>query len=107
MSADRLTPPIHPIRSTEPGAFALLGPIRDNALTMWGRQAYERPALVVSFLGRIKVLLNDPEAIGHVLVRNAGNYRKSANARRFLAPVLGEGLFFSEGAAWRHQRRKR
>ncbi len=103
--ADRLVPPIHAIRSTEPGALALLGPIRDNALAMWGRQAYERPALVVSFLGRIKVLLNDPEAIGHVLVRNAGNYRKSANARRFLAPALGNGLFFSEGAAWRYQRR--
>ena len=101
----RLTPPIHAIRSTEPGALSLLGSIRHNALTMWGRQAYERPVLVVSFLGRIKVLLNDPEAIGHVFVRNAENYRKSANTRRFLAPALGNGLFFSEGAEWRHQRR--
>ena len=105
MASVRLVPPIYPVRSTEPGALALLGPIRENALAMWGRQAYERPSLVVSFLGRIKVLLNDPEAIGHVLVRNAANYRVPADRRRFKQSLMGNGLFLSEGAAWRHQRR--
>ncbi len=105
MSSTRLEPPIHPIRSMEPGAINLLRPIRANALAMWGRQAYERPALVISFLGRIKVLLNDPEAIAHVLVRNAANYRSPADLRRFKQSLMGDGLFLSEGAAWRHQRR--
>ena len=101
----RLAPPIHPLRSTAPGAFGTLRLLRGNALEMWGRQAYERPAMVGSFLGRIQVLLNDPEAIGHVLVKNVANYRRPDISRRLLAPLLGDGLLLSEGAAWRHQRR--
>lgn len=100
-----LTPPIHAIRSTELGALAMIGVLRSNALAMWGRRAYERPAMVGSFLGRTQVLLNDPDAIQHVLVRNAANYRRPAISRRLLAPLVGDGLLLSEGAAWRHQRR--
>ncbi len=100
-----LTPPIHPIRSTRLGPVALLRTMRGNALAMWDRRAYEQPAVVGSFLGRVQVLLNDPEALQHVLVRNAANYRRTTIARRLLTPVLGDGLFLSEGAAWKHQRR--
>jgi cytochrome P450 len=100
-----LTPPIHPIRSTPLGALGMLSAIRNNALAMWGRRAYERPAVVGSFLGRVQVLLNDPDAIQHVLVRNPGNYRRPLISRRLLAPLIGDGLLLSEGAAWRHQRR--
>jgi cytochrome P450 len=100
-----LTPPIHPIRSTELGPLAMIATLRGNALEMWGRRAYERPALVGSMLGRMQVLLNDPDAIQHVLVRNPANYRRPAISRRLLAPLVGDGLLLSEGAAWRHQRR--
>ena len=100
-----LTPPIHAIRSSPLGPLATLATLRGNALTMWGRPAYERPAIVGSFLGRMQVLLNDPDAIQHVLVRNAANYRRPAISRRLLAPLVGNGLLLSEGAAWRHQRR--
>ncbi len=105
LAEPRLIPAIHPIRSTSPGALATLTILRGNALEMWGRRAYERPAVVGSFLGRMQVLLNDPEAIGHVLVRNVANYRRPGISRKMLAPLLGEGLLLSEGAAWRHQRR--
>ena len=101
----RLAPPIHPLRSTDPGALGMLRIMRGNALEMWGRRAYERPAVVGSFLGRVQVLLNDPDAIGHVLVRNVGNYRRPGMTRRVLAPLLGDGLLLSEGSVWRHQRR--
>ena len=70
-----------------------------------GRRAYERPAIVGSFFGRVQVLLNDPDAIQHVLVRNPANYRRPGLSRRLLAPLLGDGLLLAEGAAWRHQRR--
>ncbi len=79
LAAPRLAPPIHALRSTDPGPLGMLRLIRGNALEMWGRHAYERPALVGSFLGRLQVLLNDPDAIGHVLVRNAANYRRPAS----------------------------
>ena len=105
LDSPRLAPAIHAIRSTDLGALGMLRILRGNALEMWGRRAYERPAMVGSFLGRVQVLLNDPEAIGHVLVRNAANYRRPALSRRLLGPLLGDGLLLSEGAAWRHQRR--
>ena len=100
-----LTPPIHPIRSTPLGAIGMLTTLRSNALAMWGRAAYERPAIVGSFMGRPQILLNHPDAIQHVLVRNAANYRRPGISRRLLAPLIGDGLLLSEGAAWRHQRR--
>ncbi len=101
----RLTPPIHALRSTSVGPLATLQMLRGNALAMWGRQAYELPAAVGSLMGRMQVLLNEPEAIGHVLVRNGANYRRPVVTRKILAPLLGEGLLLSEGPAWKLQRR--
>jgi cytochrome P450 len=49
-------------------------------------------------------LVNDPDAIAHVLVKNAGNYEKSRNYVGLKA-VLGRGLLTSEGDHWRKQRR--
>ena len=101
----RIEPPIHSLRSTNPGPLAMLSIIRGNTLEMWTRQAYEQPAMTGSFMGRVQVLLNDPDAIGHVLVRNVANYQRPQMTRRVLAPLVGNGLLLSEGAAWRHQRR--
>ena len=101
----RIAPPIHALRSSNPGALAMLRLIRGNTLEMWTRHAYEQPAVVGSFMGRVQVLLNDPDAIAHVLVRNVTNYQRPGMTRRVLAPLVGDGLLLSEGAAWRHQRR--
>ena len=105
LDTPRLVPPIHAIRSSDPGALGTIRILQRNALEMWGRRAYERRAIVGSFLGRVQVLMNDPDGIGHVLVRNAANYRRPLVSRRILAPLLGQGLLLSEGATWRHQRR--
>jgi unspecific monooxygenase len=105
LTTPRLVPAIHPLRSTDPGILGTIDILQRNALEMWGRAAYQRRAIVGSFLGRTQVLLNDPDAISHVLVRNAANYRRPPISRRVLAPLLGQGLLLSEGATWRHQRR--
>ncbi|MBX6323930.1 MAG: cytochrome P450, partial [Rhodospirillaceae bacterium] len=39
------------------------------------------------------------------LIGNAANYRRSPASIRILRPIIGNGLFLSEGEAWRHQRR--
>jgi len=75
-----------------------------NALAAWPREAYEAEVLHQRFLGRKLLLLNAPEAIRHVLVENAGNYRRSRATIRILRPLVGEGLFLSDGEAWRFQR---
>ncbi len=87
---------------TQAEAFLVL---RRNPLELWGALAYEKDILPGRFLGREQLMLNAPEAIRHVLVTNADNYRRNPATRRVLQPVLGAGLFLAEGEAWRHQRR--
>ncbi len=105
LAEPRLVPPIHAIRSSDLGPIGTIRTLQRNTLELWGRRAYERPAAVGSFLGRVQVLMNDPDGIAHVLVRNAANYTRPLVSQRILAPLLGRGLLLSEGAAWRHQRR--
>jgi cytochrome P450 len=50
------------------------------------------------------VVLNDAEAIRHVLIDNAKSYQKSRNYDA-LRLVLGNGLVTSEGDFWRRQRK--
>ena len=50
-------------------------------------------------------LLIDPAAVEHVLVKNPKNYRKPEFLTRSVRPVLGNGLFLSEGDFWLRQRR--
>jgi cytochrome P450 len=87
---------------SQPEAFLVL---RRNPLELWGAPAYEVPVAEGRFLGRAQMMLNAPEAIRHVLVTNAANYRRNAASRQVLGPILGDGLFLAEGEAWRHQRR--
>src|SRR3712207_6905546 len=54
------------------------------------RPAYERDILVGSFLGRRQVLLNDPDAIRHVLLDNHENYGRAPGTRRVLRPIRSE-----------------
>ena len=96
------TPPMAPYERSQLGAFLTL---RRNPLELWGPAAYEKGILAGKFFGRQQLMLNDPDAIKHVLVTNADNYGRNSGAVRVLQPLLGAGLFLAEGAAWRHQRR--
>lgn len=88
-----------------PDLFAFLKSARENPLTSWTQAHFEEPILAAQgLLGRVTVL-SDPAAIRHVLVENAGNYRKDDLQRRVLAPGLANGLLTAEGAEWRAQRR--
>ncbi len=49
-------------------------------------------------------LLNHPAHVEHVLQTNYRNYRKSPMAQK-LKPILGNGLFLSEGELWTRQRK--
>jgi unspecific monooxygenase len=100
-----LIPPRPPVAEHELKLLPFLRAVRRNALTMWTERAYHEWILVHRFLSRRNVLVNDPDAIHHVLVDNAANYRRSPASIRILRPITGNGLLLSEGEAWRHQRR--
>jgi cytochrome P450 len=98
-------PPVPPPPERAPGLFAFLAAIRSNATMMWPRAAYEQDVLIQRMLFRPFALLNSPDAIHHVLIGNAANYRRSPASIRILRPIAGDGLLLSDGDAWRHQRR--
>lgn len=78
---------------------------RDNVLTAIPAPAYEVPIHSMDMLWFRGFIVSDPEAIGRVLLDNAANYVKAPSELRFQKPALGNGLFTSEGAAWRAHRR--
>jgi unspecific monooxygenase len=79
--------------------------MRTNNIRVWSQRAYEEEVVLRRFFGRSSVLFNAPEAIRHVLVDHPEAYGRTRATLRILRPLLGEGLFTSEGPAWRHQRR--
>jgi cytochrome P450 len=79
--------------------------LRRNALPTWGPGAYEEWVFKGPFLGRQSFLLNDADAIRRVLVDNHENYGRTPATIRILHPMIGDGLFLTEGPKWRMQRR--
>src|SRR5579871_3926742 len=78
---------------------------RRNVIATWPPTAYEERVRVGGFLGRRWLLLNDPDAIRRVLVDNPTNYRRTRATIRILRPIIGQGLFLSDGEDWKRQRR--
>jgi unspecific monooxygenase len=107
MASDaNLFQPPRPVRPARPlSRRRLLATLRRNALEIWGEPAYEQELLTQSFFGRQRLLMNAPGGIEHVLVSNAANYRRTPAAVRILRPLVGRGLFLSQGEDWRLQRR--
>lgn len=62
-------------------------------------------------IGRLKlpgtslVVLNSPALVSELLVEKARTVRKSRILRSALYPLVGDGLFTSDGELWRRQRR--
>lgn len=96
-------------RPPEPPAPPILGHALPYARDPLGfvQQAVTEHGPIVSFTipRRDGVLLADPDAIRHVLVANAANYRKGDFQRRELDGLLGDGLLISEGEDWKAARK--
>jgi cytochrome P450 len=104
VSSDSLRPPVPAPPAHTLSLWGFLRAVRTNALTIWPEAAYHEDVSVRDFLGRSNITLNAPEAIHHILLANAANYRRSPASIRILRPITGEGLLLSEGEAWKHQR---
>jgi cytochrome P450 len=50
-------------------------------------------------------LINDPALIARVLQQSPDDFPKSNRIREGLAPLLGNSVFVTNGAEWKHQRR--
>ncbi len=101
--------PIVPPRPSTPQfplkGLKLIEAMRSSMLSIWGPRAYELPIIGGRLYGRHRYLVNDPAAVRRVLAGNAAAYEKPAPTRRLTRPIIGEGVFLSEGPEWRRQRR--
>ncbi|MGP0095101.1 MAG: cytochrome P450 [Xanthobacteraceae bacterium] len=79
--------------------------MRDNTLATYQPEDFSEDIIARRLLWRRTFILNEPGAIRHVLLDNAGNYTKSELSRRLLEPGIGRGLLTSEGETWRRHRR--
>jgi len=77
--------------------------LRDPLDFLTGLEA-EFGDIVTTRKGRTYAVFH-PDHVKHVLQDNHANYRKGEKYRAVLAPLMGNGLFTSEGAFWLRQRR--
>jgi cytochrome P450 len=79
--------------------------LRENTLATYRPEDFSEDIIARRLLWRHTFIINEPGAIRHVLLDNAGNYVKSELSRRLLEPAIGRGLLTSEGEVWRRHRR--
>jgi cytochrome P450 len=85
--------------------LALIRTLKRNPLECWAAQHFEQPIVAGGLPVGHVLLVHDTNAIRHVLLENAANYRKDRLQRRVLSAGLSDGLLSAEGEQWRLQRR--
>lgn len=99
--------PPHPHRPERPyPTLDLIRRARRNFLEIWTEKAFRAQFLETRLLARRIFICNSPDTVQYVFSsHNASFERKSPQMRHALAPLLGDGLFISDGATWRRRRK--
>ncbi|MGZ8226472.1 MAG: cytochrome P450 [Methylococcaceae bacterium] len=98
-------PPFPERHKTKLGPLDTLKYARRDLLSIWPEDTFSRQFMATKIINRSIFIANCPEVVRHVFVTNNANYeKKSPWMRKALAPLLGNGLFISDGAAWRKHR---
>ena len=99
--------PPYPLRpKTNLGALALLRIARRNLVAIWPEEAFSMWMFSHRLFRKTVVVVNGPDAVKQAFVDGAGQLeRKTTQQRTALMPLIGDGLFVSDGETWR-QRRK-
>ena len=87
-------------------AFATLRLARRNFLAIWEDRCFEWEVFSSRMLSRSLFVCNSPDTVASAFVEHHDSFeRKSPQMRHGLAPLLGDGLFISDGDTWRRRRR--
>ena len=103
--ADPIIPPAHPVHVKPLPKWRWLPQFFVNPLTIYSEATFELTFARSRALGVDTVSIADPEGIDRVMRSNMANYVRPVIQSRLFRPVMGIGLFLSEGDTWRRQRR--
>ncbi|WP_245185785.1 cytochrome P450 [Falsiroseomonas frigidaquae] len=99
-------PPYPPRPDTGLPLLRMLKLARENWLAIWAKSSFERDVYGSRLFLRDVVVCNSPDSVHYVFVERHENFqRKSPQHRHALTPLLGDGLFVSDGPLWRERRR--
>jgi cytochrome P450 len=106
MTSSTIPVPVRPVPPAgDPSALALLRLARRDLLALWSEETYRLEFFGRKLLRRHTFVANSPDTVEHVLVtRNDIYERKSPYMRKALEPLLGDGLFASDGETWKRRR---
>jgi len=101
---DEFVPP-YPHRPARPlSALATLRLARRNFLAIWEDRCFEWEVFSTRLLSRTLFVCNSPDTVASAFVEHHDSFeRKSPQMRHSLAPLLGDGLFISDGETWRRR----
>lgn len=78
---------------------------RNNLLAIWPASAYRDRTFQFRLLRQHYFVCNSPDTVRRVFLDEHDNYdRKSPQMRHALEPLLGDGLFVSDGELWKQRR---
>jgi cytochrome P450 len=87
-------------------ALATLRLARRNFLAIWEDRCFEWEVFSSRMLSRSLFVCNSPDTVAFAFVEHHDSFeRKSPQMRHGLSPLLGDGLFISDGETWRRRRR--
>ena len=99
--------PPYPERPREPlPAHVLIRMSRRNFLGIFDEKCFERKFFTTRFLKRQIFVCNSPETVAEAFIAHHDSFeRKSPQMRHALRPLIGDGLFISDGTTWKQRRR--
>jgi cytochrome P450 len=99
-------PPFPKRHKTEISPFQALYYAQNDLLSIWDEESFEVDFMHRKILKQNVFIANSPDLVRYVFVENKENYeRKSPQMRRALEPLLGDGLFISDGETWANRRK--
>lgn len=103
---DAYVPPFPPRHAGRLPLPELLRRARRNLIEVWAEDQFAQEVISTRVLAQPIVVCNSPATVQAAFIDEAAALeRKSPQMRHALEPLLGDGLFISDGPVWRERRR--